>query len=206
VQLRFQTGLTSEEYVSREAWREARLERCPLHPGGGCGLARHGTYERMDPPGARVARWRCPPGHCTFSLLPDCLAARLPGALAEVETVVAAVESAASLEAAADALRPDIELPGAIRWTRRRVQRISTTLHVLRGLDPERFAGWPATVSAWRAGLGLEPVLPALRVIAADHLHELPAPLGFSNRLAHGGESHHVFQHPTGPDPPQHPR
>ena len=120
--------------------------------------------------------------------------------------MVAAVESAASLEAAADALRPDIELPGAIRWTRRRVQRISTTLHVLRGLDPERFAGWPATVNAWRAGLGLEPVLPALRVIAADHLHELPAPLGFSNRLAHGGESHHVFQHPTGPDPPQQPR
>jgi hypothetical protein len=93
-----------------------------------------------------------------------------------------------------------------MRWTRRRVQRICTALHVLRGLDPERFAGWPATVSAWRAGLGLEPVLPALRVIAADHLHELPAPLGFSDRLARGGESHRVDQHPMGPDPPHGPR
>ena len=206
MQLRFNTGLTSEEYVSRQAWREATLERCPLHPGGGCGLARHGTYERMDPPGARVARWRCPPGHCTFSLLPDCLAARLPGALAEVEAVVAAVECAPSLEAAADVLRPDIELPGAMRWTRRRVQRVHTALHVLRGVDPERFAGWSATVSAWRAGLDVEPVLPALRAIAAEHLHELPAPFGFSHRLVQGGESHRVCQHPVGPDPPRGPR
>ncbi len=206
MQLRFETGLTSEEYVSRQAWREARLERCPLHPGGGCGLARHGTYERVQPPGARVARWRCPQGHCTFSLLPDCLAARLPGALAEVEAVVAAVEAAPSLEAAADVLRPDIELPGAMRWTRRRVQRVHAALHRLRGVDPEHFAGWPPLVSAWRAGLGVEPVLPALRAIAVAHLHELPAPLGFSNRLRRGGESHRTFQHPMGPDPPAGPR
>lgn len=206
MQLRFDTGLTSEEYVSREAWREARLERCPLHPGGGCGLARHGTYERMSPPGARVARWRCPQGHCTFSLLPDCLAARLPGALAEAEAVTLAVEQAPSLEAAADRLRPDIELPGAMRWTRRRMHRVHTALHVLRGVAPERFAGWPATVSAWRAGLGVEPVLPALRAIAADVLHELPAPLGFSYRHVRGGESHRASQHPMGPDPPRGPR
>lgn len=206
MQLRFQTGLTSEEYVSREAWREARLERCPLHPGGGCGLCRHGTYERMSPPGARIARWRCPRGHCTFSLLPDCLAARLAGALAEVEAVVATVEAAPSLEAAADVLRPDIELPGAIRWTRRRVQRVRSTLQLLRGVDPERFAGWPATVGAWRAGLGVAPVLPALRAVGADVLHALPAPLGFAHRPARGGESHFAHQHPMGPDPPTTPR
>ena len=206
MQLRFETGLTSEEYVSREGWREARLERCPLHPGGGCGLARHGTYERMSPPGARVARWRCPQGHCTFSLLPDCLAARLPGALAEVEAVVAAVEAAPSLEAAADRLRPDIELPGAMRWTRRRVQRVHAALHRLRGVDPERFPDWPATVTTWRTGLGREPVLPALRALAADVLHELPAPLGFSHRRVRGGESPVRFHHPMGPDPPQPPR
>ena len=56
---------------------------------------RHGTYPRLSPPGARIARWRCRQGHCTFSLLPDCLAARLPGDLAEVEAVVGAVEQAA---------------------------------------------------------------------------------------------------------------
>jgi hypothetical protein len=35
-----------------------------------------------------VARWYCRKAHQTFSLLPDCLAARLSGALVEVETVV----------------------------------------------------------------------------------------------------------------------
>ena len=203
MQLRFQTGLTSEEYVSRQAWREATLERCPLHPTGGCGLARHGTYERADPPGARIARWYCREGHCTFSLLPDCLSARLPGALAAAETAVLVVEQAPSLEAAADRLRPDIELPGAIRWARRRVQRVHAALHVLRGLEPERFAGWPATVNAWRAGLGVEPVLPTLRDVAADVLHELPAPVGFSDRHPRGGESHFERQHSMGPDPPE---
>ena len=202
MQLRFKTGLTSEEYVSREAWREATLERCPLHPDGDCGFARHGSYARVSPPGARVARWRCPQGHCTFSLLPDCLAARLPGALAEVEAVTLAVEHAPSLEAAADRLRPDIELPGAIRWTRRRVQRVHAALHRVRGVEPERFAGWPQRVSTWRARLGVEPVLPALRAIAADYLHELPTPLGFSNRLPRGGESPFASQHAMGPDPP----
>lgn len=36
----------------------------------------------------------CPTGHYTFSLLPDSLAARLSGTLAEVEAVVRAAEEA----------------------------------------------------------------------------------------------------------------
>jgi hypothetical protein len=80
---------------------------------------------------------------------------------------------------------------------------VHAALHLVRGLAPERFAGWPARVTAWRVGLGVAPVLPMLRSIAAAHLHELPAPLGFSNRLAQGGESHPVSQHPMGPDPPR---
>ena len=76
VQLRFETGLTGADYVTREAWREARLSRCPLHPRGGCGFARHGTYERKTPAGTLIARWYCPQG-----LLPDHLAARFPGTL-----------------------------------------------------------------------------------------------------------------------------
>ena len=81
MQLRYETGLTGEQYVTARAWREARLERCPKHPHGGCSLARHGTYERKTPQGVRVARWYCPESHTTFGLLPDCLAARLPGYL-----------------------------------------------------------------------------------------------------------------------------
>ena len=202
MQLRFETGLTSEEYVSRQAWREATLERCPLHPCGGCRFSRHGTYERANPPGAHIARWYCPQTPCTFSLLPDCLAARLPGTLEQVEVVALAVERAQSLEEAADHLRPEVELPGATRWTRRRVQRVHSALHVLRGLEPERCARWPARVAAWRARLGVAPVLPALRELAAIHLHALPAPLGFQPARPRGGESHRRAQHPMGPDPP----
>ena len=66
----------------------------PKHPHGGCSLARHGTYERKTPEGVRVARWYCHQSHATFSLLPDCLAARLPSTLDRLEGVVVAAEGA----------------------------------------------------------------------------------------------------------------
>jgi hypothetical protein len=202
VQLRFPTGYTGEDYVSCQGWREARLERCPRHPGGGCGFRRHGTYARKSPPDTRVARWYCRQAHQTFSLLPDCLAARLPGALVEVEQVVRRVEQACSLEAAADALRPDIELPGATRWTRRRVRAVHLGLTALRGLMPERFSSIPATVRAFAAAAGTEPVLPALRAMASAYLAHLPAPLGFHHRRVADGEPGVAAQQPMGPDPP----
>jgi hypothetical protein len=86
--------------------------------------------------GMRVARWYCADAHETFSLLPDCLAARLQGSLDEVEQVVVAVEGAASVEAAASALRPDLELPGAVRWVRRRLRGVLTALLALVTLMP----------------------------------------------------------------------
>jgi len=202
VQLRFQTGLTGEEYVSRQAWRDATLERCPLHPHGGCGFARHTAYARVRPPGARIARWYCRAGHCTFSLLPECLAARLSGTLAEVEAVVATVEQARSQEAAADVLRPEILLPGALRWLRRRVQRVRAALVILRGAFPELFLECPATVSAFRSRLGITPVLPVLRALPAAPLHELPAPLGLRARLLSPRPHRSRLQHKTGTDPP----
>ena len=88
---------------------------------GGSGFARHSTYSRVSPPGTQVARWHCPADQRTFSLLPDCLAARLSGTLAEVEAVVRAVERAAGPKAARGELRLDIELPAVLRWVRRRV-------------------------------------------------------------------------------------
>ena len=206
MQLRFKTGLTSEDYISQQAWRLATLECCPLHTRGGCSFRRHGSYARKRPAGARVARWYCPQGHTTFSRLPDCLAARLTATLVEVEAVMRTVEQAPSLESAADRLRPDIELPGAVRWTRRRVRAIHRTLTALRGLLPERFTSCPATLSGFGARLGVEPVLPALREVAADFLHQLPAPLGLRPHRLGGGEFTLTVQHEVGPDPPPSPR
>jgi hypothetical protein len=203
VQLRFATALTSESYVSLQAWREASLPRCPLHPGGGCGWARHGTYARVRPAGARVPRWYCRAGHRTFSLLPDCLAARLPGTLEEVERVVAAAEQAKSLEAAADKLRPDIELPGGIRWVRRRVKAIHNALTTLLGLLPEHFAGAVASVVSVRAHLMLIEVLPALREVAAPFLAGLAPPLGLCPPPGVGGDYAKSYQQYPGPDPPR---
>ena len=116
VQLRFRTGLTGAQYVKAEGWRSASLPRCPNHLGGGCSLARHGTYTRKTPSGTHIARWYCPESHTTFSLLPDCLAARLPGTLAELEDAVATAERSPSVAAAAATLRPGrSEPPGAPR-------------------------------------------------------------------------------------------
>lgn len=183
VQLRFATNLTSEDYVSRRGWQEARLTSCPLHPHGGCGFARHGTYERKRPQGTRVARWYCRQGQCTFSLLPDFLAARLPGTLAEVEEAVLAAEQAPSQERAADLLRTEIYLPGALRWMRRRLKAVRAALVALVGLLPQAMGKRCApTITEFRAVLNVAPVLVELREVAADHLAHLPPPLGFGPR------------------------
>ena len=150
MQLRYPTGLTGERYVTDQAWRDARLDRCPNHPHGGCSLARHGTYERKTPEGVRVARWYCPQSHTTFSLLPDCLAARLPGTLDALEAVVVAAEEADSQEAAANEVRcpsddAAIALPGALRWLRRRVDLVHDVLARVIGLIPDKLAGCAAT-------------------------------------------------------------
>ena len=52
VQLRHETPLTSEAYLAERAWEKATLPRCPRHPAGGCGFARHGTYPRLRKVGA----------------------------------------------------------------------------------------------------------------------------------------------------------
>jgi hypothetical protein len=202
VQLRFKTDLTSEEYVNQQGWRDANLECCPLHPYGGCSLARHGTYGRKKPAGTQITRLYCPEGHTTFSLLPDCFAARLPGTLVEVEAIVEVAEQARSREAAADVLRPDIELPGGLRWLRRRLLAVYAALHLLKGLMADQFhACWP-TLSGFRPCLESETVLLALREVAAVHLDVLPPPLGLRPPPSDGGKVKRAFQQPVGPDPP----
>ena len=201
MQLRYACALTGAHYVTQRAWEQASLPRCPLHPQGGCGFARHGTYRRVSPPGTRIARWYCRRGHRTFSLLPDCLAARLSGTLGEVEVVVRAVEQAASLETACQGLRPDIELPGVLRWARRRVQAVRDALHALKGLLPEQFPCAP-TLLAFAACLGVSEVLLALRPIGEPFLQQLSSPLGFHPRRTPGDGRGRARQHGVGPDPP----
>jgi len=203
VQLRFDTGLAGAEYVNRELWRWATLACCPLHPRGGCGFARHGSYARKTPAGTRIARWYCPQGHCTFSLLPDHLAARFPGTLAEIERVAAAAEAAHSLQACADALRPEpIGLPGALRWLRRRLDAARTLLPIVVTLLPQRLQGCAATIAAVRRHLGVDEALSTLRGVLAEHLPALAFPLGFGHRAPGGGHPGGGVQQHMGPDPP----
>jgi hypothetical protein len=202
VQLRFECHLTGADYVTQQGWLSATLPCCPLHPHGDCGFARHGTYARVSPPGTRVARWYCPEGHRTFSLLPDCLAARLSGTLAEVEAVVRAAEQAPTLEALCLQQRLDIELPGALRWIRRRVQDVHGALHLLKGLSGAAFVLVEPTVTAFGAQLQVADVLVALRGITAPVLAQLPKPLGFAPRRRGRETLCEDFQHRAGPDPP----
>lgn len=203
VQLRFKTGLTGEQYVTREFWRKASLERCPLHPAGGCGFARHGTYERKNPRGTHVARWYCPRGHTTFGLLPDHLAARFPGTLCQIEQVVAAAEGASSLQACANAMRPDpVSLPSALRWVRRRLTVVRSLLAIVVPMVPHLLQGCAPTIVALRERLGSDGVLVPLRDLLDEHLGALAAPLGFRHRRVDGGALRGALQQHKGPDPP----
>jgi hypothetical protein len=150
----------------------------------------------------RVARWYCRDAHETFSLLPDCLAARLTGSLDEVEQVVVKVEGSLSVEAAASALRPDIELAGAVRWVRRRLKGVRTALLALVTLLPELAGTRPELVGV-RAELSTERALVVLREIGAAHLAWLVRPLGFQPCHIRRGQGDERLQHKTGPDPPE---
>jgi len=181
VQLRHACPLSGEAYVARSAWRDASLATCPRHPRGGCGVVRHGTYPRRTPTGMRIARYYCPTAHETFSLLPDCLASHFPGELDTIEHVVAIVETARSVEAAADVLRPEITLPAAVRWIRRRLTPVRRALLAVVTLLPDLFAG-DARLSAVRLALATPSALVALRTQGAPYLATLPTPLGFHPR------------------------
>jgi hypothetical protein len=211
VQLRFDTGQTGEQYVTRELWRKASLDRCPLHPRGGCGFAGHGTYERKSPPGTRIARWYCKQGHQTFSLLPDHLAARFPGTLSEIERVVAAAERASSVQACADALRPVAHsLPSAMRWVRRRLRRVRALLPIVVAIVPQHLQGCAPTIHALHerlvgepaAGSVVDSALVRLRDLLGVHLPALATPVGFRHRGGNAVERGSALQQHTGPDPP----
>ena len=203
VQIRLETDLTGEDYVKRQAWRDASAPACPWH-GAKCELAPHGTYGRRTPAGARVRRFRCLQSGSTVSLLPDCLAARLSGTLAEVEATVRAVDESSNLREAADEVRPHgVGEAAARRWLQRRALLVAACLELLRSLYPDRFAHVEPTLAAFGAVLGTQAVLVRLRDVAAAQLGALPAPLGFHaarKKAVDPKKSPH--QHKTGLSPP----
>jgi len=179
MQIRFDIDISAEDYVRLRAWEWAWLDRCPLHPDGGCRFARHGTYERAYPPGTLIARLYCPDGHMTFSLLPDCLCSRLSATLQDVEEIVFKAESFPSVAAAAKEDTRYIEPAGARRWLQRRIFLVTHALNLLIHFMPEMFAGCSPTISSFRYFLKTDSVLPLLRQTPAPYLHQLPHPLGF---------------------------
>lgn len=204
VQLRHESKLTSEEYVKQKGWESARLERCPVHPEGGCGIARHTPYARVEPPGMYVARSYCAKGHVTISLLPDCLASRLSSTLAKVEEVATAVEEreGSSIEAVAKRLRPEIEVQGAVRWVRRRAVAVAVALVALKGLRPDVLTCVSPTLGEVRSALGVGAVLPALREIAGAQVVYVPPYVGLGPRVSFGKTKRRGIQQGKGADPP----
>ena len=205
VQLDWNLSLSGEEYVTTQAWRGARLDRCPEHPGGGCRFARHGAYRRKTRWGdARIPRWYCPDAHRTWSLLPRCFAARLPGTLDELEAAALAAETEPSLRAAAERARPGRAVTEAAnrRWLKRRTGLARACLAAAVTLLPELFAGCEPSVTALRACLGTARLLFELRGHAAAHLQNLACPLGFGARIDPAPVPDPAGQHMMGPDPP----
>lgn len=201
MQIRFAAKVTSEEYIRRRAWREATVERCPLHPQGDCGVRCHGSYGRKGPEGLRIARFYCRLGQTTISLLPDLAAARVTGPLAEVERVVEHAEGAATLAAAARDLRPELsDERSASRWLRRLVRALTALVTSL----PELFGTLP-WIDAVRERLGMKAggrcVLSRLRMLGEGMLPQLSAPLGFFRLRRLRSDDEPELQHKVGPDP-----
>jgi hypothetical protein len=135
----------------------------------------------------------------------DCLASRLAGELAAVEAVVATVEAARSVEAAADVLRPEITLASAVRWVRRRLTPVRRALLTVLTLLPDLVTG-DARLAAVCLALGTPSALVALRTHAAPHLATLPTPLGFHPRPSQRDARRAAAPHGMGADRASPPR
>ena len=199
--MRLATPSTSEEYITGKLWECATLIACPWHPEGGCGFAGHGTYRRVKPANTRVARWYCPAAQRTVSALPDCLASHRSGTLDECEAVLRVVESAVSIEAGCWDLRPEVELPGVLRYVARLMRDTYQALRAIKGLFPSAITCEP-TVSSFSQHLDTSSVLMDLRVIASNFLPQLPTPLGFNPSRDSRQTIALPIQHRVGRDPP----
>ena len=177
---------TSDRYIADRAWIGATLQACPFHPEGGCGVVGHGSYPRVSPPGMRIPRFLCPVAKRTISLLPEFMACKLTGTLAELEEAVTVAEEARTQADAIRVLRPDdvvssVVLSSAKRWLRRRRRWVEKTLKAavtLLALDIRT----PLTLAKIREHLAIDAVLLGLRRKMARQIQALAAPVGFGQR------------------------
>ncbi len=160
MQIPLRTFSTATAYVSDQEWSRTHLSCCPLHPNGGCSFRRHGSYARVTSPGVRIARWYCPEGRSTFSLMPDFLAVRLPGLLTAIENDVM-----------------QAELPSALRWLRRRISGVRRSIAAAKALAPQLTSTLLQHTKEDEA-----PILCRLRqALPLPVLANIPAPLGFKS-------------------------
>jgi hypothetical protein len=207
VQLRLDSTLTFEKYVTTRAWEQATLDACPLCSPGECRLEPLAPYLRKIPAVAFVARFYCRAQHTTISLLPDFYASRVPGLLEDIERVAEAAEAGGGTEHTAGTVRPAdapdaITLSAAVAWVRRRIAWVRALLAIVGSLFPDRFAGVKRSVGAFRAHLATSSVLVALRGICERHLHALPRPLGLNPRVPVAPPRPRSPRQSMGPDPP----
>lgn len=175
MQIRYSVNVSASEYNKQKLCEKATLHRCPIHPEGGCGIRSHGTYIRKWPIELKISCWYCRMGHTLISLLPDFLPSRLSGTLKKVEEVVLEVQKYPSLEKASEKIRPDIELPGALRWICRRINYVKDILTRGAGILPQfGFENLKQLQKIFKIDL----VLPHLREILETHLHKLPHIIG----------------------------
>ena len=176
MQMRFQAGVsTVHEYNEQKLCEKAKLERCPIHPEGGCNIRRHGSYIRLIPIECKIPCWYCRTAHTLISLLPDFLASRLPGTLEDVEDVVLEAEKYPTLTSAAETIRPDIGLQGALRWLCRRLSYVNDILNVAAGiLKPIGFKDLRRLQELYNFDF----ILPHLREKLNNHLYKMSHILG----------------------------
>jgi len=122
--------------------------------------------------------------------------------LQALEALVVAVEQAPTFMAAAEHLRTDIELPGALRYLRRICRAIHAALAIVRGLEPVRFAAIAPTVCDFARALEATSVLMVLRDQVSRFLTDLPSPLGFRSPRIGADIVIRGVQHRVGRDPP----
>ena len=186
MQFRHETDLTAGECAVRKAWRGASPPPCLRGlDGPACGLARHGAYMRKTPRGMRVARWYCRGCQTTFSALPDCMSARLPGSLDDAEAVARDAAETGISEAARTWRRRSEDFANARRWVRRRVELAAVCLIVARGLLPA-LAGVEPELGAVATELESAAALAVLRRRCGP-LRQVPYPVGFDLRIRRSG-------------------
>ena len=189
-----------------EPGKTQALGNCPLHSKGGMRLRQTWyLYPRQTPQGTRIARWYCPDGHSTFSLLPDCLSSRLPGSLIDVETAINKAENAPSQEAAVHTIFGSISvLPAFCAGSDAELFLVRTTLTLLTRVPSCSFLKIASPAfQRLRSALGVEYVLPALAdVMQSPICIFYLAPIGFGPLPQRKRDKKTAFQHKTGTDPP----